>query len=532
MRASAAVAVVVVVTSSSARATRLVVAADKQATLVEAGATSAKVVATIKLPSNIHTLVWIDRDPVVLLDDGRVGAVTPTGFVAIATPPSNAFDLPRPGEGVQKLDSPDRALIASTAGELWLGRCDWGFPADGGIVCENWVYARLGSGARLIAREQPADANPSWEGWPSVLPAPNVSVTFAKRAHGEHDIADDAETMTCRFNGTTLTFPDDPSSWTEHDRLHWISRDPPLFVIDSLANGYAGIVEPTAFEGCSPSGRFVGGQRDPMTMTMSQMQQPAVTGFIGPTDLFVLASDTASAVFRNGKELLALPGGRFVAFEPARSLPRATDAFALLEREIAGDASMFAADATVLAPVPRTGPPKLVKHADARIERFETEKLGDAMWLAAELVLDGKTYRTLQLVDASGRVVVATFAPLKSLGSGGAAPSIPSPSPAGPLASFAASPVAAKQSAHNGTAVFGTELGEHAIGREYGPDVIEKWSKLVLALDAQAREVHTASYGYAIASVTLGKSRMIALVIGSLDPKHGWDLDAIHYLGL
>jgi hypothetical protein len=508
MRATVVASVVAM--GVNAHATRLVIAEGQSASLVEAGAASAKLVATIKLRASVQTIVWIDRDPVALLDDGEVGRLTAKGFVAIATPPSSTLVLPRPNAELGKLERPMWQLIGSTTDELWLGRCDWGFPADGQMICENWLYARLGAGARLMSRASPSDGNWSWEGWPTVEPAPSVAITFAKRPRGTNDISDSAETMTCRSNGTTTTFPDGELNWTEHRTLRWISRDPPIFVIDSLANGYMEIVEPTVFEGCTPSNRF-----------------GIVKGYTGPDDLFVLASAGASSLRKQ------LPGASIVAFEPYPMPPApASDAFAMLEREIAGDTSMFAADATVLSPAPAAGAPKLVKHATARIEHFATQKLGDAMSLVAELVLDGKPYRTLQLIDASGHVIVATFAPVKSLAAGGAAPTLIAPTLAGPLANLAASPAIASKAANNGTAVFGTELTEHAVADgTYAPDLLASWSKLALTLDPAVREVHTASYGYAIASVALGTSRMIALVIGA-PTKTGWELSAIHYLGL
>jgi hypothetical protein len=179
------------------------------------------------------------------------------------------------------------------------------------------------------------------------------------------------------------------------------------------------------------------------------------------------------------------------------------------------------------------GAPKLAKHRTVRIERFATDQVGDSSWFAAELQLDGKLFRTLQLIDASGHVMVATFAPVKSLASGGIAPAIPSPTTGPtPLADFAASPTQASKAAYNGTAVFGTEPGEHAVGgAEYAPSLLAGWGKLALARDPAVREVHAAGYGYAIATVTLAKSRMIVLVIGA--PKAGgWKLEAVHYLGL
>jgi hypothetical protein len=506
--------VVVIAASASAHATRLVIADGKSATLVEAGATSAKVVATIKLRAAVQTIVWIDRDPVALLDDGSVGTLTAKGFVAIVTPPSSALASPRPNESVQKLEQPIFELIGSTTGELWLGRCDWGFPADGHMICESSVYARLGAGPALTSRVTPKDGNRNWEGWPTIEPPTNVAITFAKRPHDDGTMDEDAATMTCRYNGTTTTFPEGKIYWTYQSTLRWISRDPPMFVVDSITNGMTSIIEPFVFKGCTPS------------------NGSGMKGYLGPDGLFVLASGGGSSLRKHDKELLALPGASFVAFEPPHPMFAVTDAFTVLERELAGDASMFAADAIVLSPSPTTGAPKLVKHASARIERFATEQVGDAMTLAAELVLDGKPYRTVQLIDATGHVIVATFALVKSLAAGGVAPVLPSPTPAGPLAALAASPASAAKVVNTGAAVFGTELSEHAIDDRENPlELLASWTKLALTLDPSVHEVHTARYGFAIATVALGKSRMIALVIGA-STKTGWQLAAIHYLGL
>ncbi|HEX4452658.1 MAG TPA: hypothetical protein VH143_17395 [Kofleriaceae bacterium] len=505
---------IIIAASASAHATRLVVTDGTSASLIEAGATSAKVVATIKLRATVQTIVWIGRDPVALLDDGEVGTLTAKGFVAIATPPSSAFVLPRPSKNVQQLEQPVSELVGSTTGELWLGRCDWGFPADGHMICENWIYARLGAGGVLTSRAHPPDGNRNWEGWPAVEPATSVAITFAPRPHDDGTIDDHAETMTCRYNGTTTTFPEGKLYWTYQSTLQWISHDPPMFIIDSIANGMTGIVERFVFEGCTPS------------------NAPGVKGYVGPDDLSVLALGTASSLSRHGKELLALSGADLVAFEPPLPRPPAKEAFAVLERELAGDASMFARDAIVLSPAPAIGAPKLVKHATSRIERFATRDLGDAMLIAAELVLDGKPYRTLQLFDATGHVIVATFAPVKSLAAGGAAPVLPSPTPTGPLAALAASPASASKVVETGSVVFGTELAEYAIDDgQASADLLASWSKLALTLDPAVHEVHTARYGYAITSVALGKSRMIALVIGA-PTKTGWELTAIHYVGL
>ena len=364
-------AVIVASVGADASPTRLVMADGTSATLVEADAT-AKIVATVKLPSSVQDLVWIGRDPIVLLEQGVVGAITAKGFVALATPPSSTFVVTRPGDGVDKLDPPIWGIVGSTAGGSGSAVATGDFTPTVAPSAPRG-YGR-GSAVRRCCRvSSPTSGAPRWDGWPSIQPAPKVSVTFAKQPHRDDDqTPDSAETMTCRYAGTTTTFPDEPYHWTEHDTLRWVSRDPPIFVVDALANGFAGIDEPVVFEGCTPSAQFAAASQSMPPPIVMGPSHPAVAGYLGPTHLFVLATGQRSSLRRDGKELLALPGASFVAFAPDR-LPAASDTFALLEREIAGDASMFASDAIVLSPTPAVGAPKLAKYATARIERFETD---------------------------------------------------------------------------------------------------------------------------------------------------------------
>lgn len=509
--------------AASPSTTRVVTIDGKTATLVEVGST-AKVAATVKLPSSAQKVVWLDRDPVALLVarrygdlsddpklDGTVGKITPKGFVALRALPKSTWTISKPHEGSQKLDRPIWDLEASSSGELWLGRCEWGGYADGMVLCDDWVWARIG-GRPLTSRVQPPSPDAS-QVWPTIPAAPGIAISFAKtqpQADGSQQL------MTCRAGSASTTFPADPTtSWTDPESLHWVSTEPPIFVIDQLTPGFDLVSQTAVFEGCTESKRF-----------------GHATGHSGPASLFVLATDRASSLRRNGKELLALPAASLVEFSPDGGAPAATDPFALLDRQLAGDMSMFAPDAIVLSPAPGTSPPKLGKRSSARIERYASGAAGDATWLAAELTLDGKLYRAVELVD-QGRVIVASFAPVKPLVRGGAPAAIPSPTPAGPLAAFAAAPAKAAAVLDKASAVFGTDPPEHANDYE-SKDLLAGWSTLALTLDPQVREVHTATYGYAIASVQLAKPgdapmRMTALVIGSLD-KGTWRVSAIHYL--
>lgn len=131
-------------------------------------------------------------------------------------------------------------------------------------------------------------------------------------------------------------------------------------------------------------------------------------------------------------------------------------------------------------------------------------------------------------------MIAASFAPPKPLS---ATPpvAIASPSSPGPLAQLLVAPKAASAALTESAVVFGTDPDEHAAWQEQAEALLARWSKLHLTLDPSVREVHAGSYGYAIASVSLAKPgaaplRMTALIIGSLDDKQAWRVDAIHFI--
>jgi hypothetical protein len=495
---------------------RLVVAAERTAQLVEIGS-AARIIETVALPSTVEGVVWIGRDPIALLVahaapgeaaagqdlDGTVGALTGSGFVAMPRLPASTWTR-KPREGTQKLEQARWGLIASTSGELWLGRCDWGGYADGMTICDDWLWARLGGPFALSSVTSPEFVDVPHT-WPTVAPSSAVAISFAPiQDHADRFV------MTCRAGSATTTFPDDPNEDDSADRtsVNWLSTDPPMFAVDEVRAGFEVTAHTTVFEGCEPSNRF-----------------GEATGYSGPAGLFVLASTRAASLRRDGKELLALPGAERVVFAPERPALPATDAFSILERQLGGDMSMLAPDAIVLGALPRS-------IAAARIDSFETNKAGAASWLAAELRLDGEIYRSIELIDEQRHVIVASFAPLKPLVRSAAPLAVTSPNASGPLAAMLAAPASAAATLRSGT-VFGTEPDEHGEDSD-ARDLLGRWAKLQFALDPAAREVHVADYGYAIASVALARPggpplRMRALVIGTLD-NGTWKIDAIHYI--
>ena len=509
---------------------RFVAIGDKTARIIEVDATGAKVVTTAHLPQEPVKVVWAGKDPVVMFAtsnvpdttddptlDGRLGAITGAGFNLLPALPASTWVIPKP-KGATNLGA-NWDLQASTTGETWQGRCEWGGIEDGGH-CDEWVWARLDAAFPLSSRTPPP--GPDNFEWTPAAPAPGYAVTFTPEEDNEYH-----STITCKGGGATLTLPSKqhPEPWDKESGVRWISTDPPMFVADQIIEGYEGSLQPVVFEGCAWSTKLDG-----------------ATLFAGPENVLVIANGATMSVRRDGKEIASLPGADLLAFAP--DAVATTSAFAILERELAGDTSMLSPDSTVLAPAPTSARgvhlvPGAIKNA--RIIAYHADTAGEARWLAAEIeiTMEGAahTYRTTQLVDGTGHVIVASFAPLKPLARAATAPVIPQPTEAGPLAAFLTAPSSAATALDEYSFVFGTDANERGGDETEAKKLLDSWSKLSLHLDPAVREVRTAKYGYALANVSLAKPggapyRMTALVIGHLAADNTWKLAALHYLAL
>lgn len=511
---------------------RLVATLERNAQLVDITGATAKVSATVQLPQAPQDVVWAGKDPIALFAnsgipdgrddpalDGTVGTITAAGFTKLSPLPASAWSIAKP-PGATHL-GPFWKLGAADNGETWLGRCEWGGIEDGGH-CDDWVWARLGGPFQLTSRKPPPElATPAM---PKIAAPAGYSVTFTPHADSKHE-----SVLTCSGGGKTLTFPSKPEdNAVDADSLRWVSADPPIFVVNQIVNGFVPHAEMMAFEGCAVSEKYGG--------------EPGAIA--GPDGLLALASGKSLSIRRDGKELSALAGADHVRFAPDAA-PATTSSLAILERQLAGDTSMFTADAIVLAPAPVAAagvqlvPPGI---RTVRISTFQSGDSGSAEWFAAELEIttDGKPriYRALELVDKTGKVAVASFAPLKPLARVAAAPSVPSSTDAGPLATYLTDTRAAGVALATGgqVAVFGTDPGERATDVDAAQKLLGSWSTLGLALEPHAREVHWPRGGYAVAIVNYAKPggppfRMAALVIGSED-KGVWLVSAYHYLSL
>ena len=515
--------------AAPSKSLRLVTTGGLGAQIIEIGATTAKLVATVKLPLGASALVWVGKDPVALLTqsgipdgpgdpklDGTVGTITPAGFAALPSPSEAAWAMPH-SKGSVNL-GPHWRLAVSEDGEPWLAMCSWGGIEDGGH-CDDWMSARVGGPFELSALADVPSGEPTWTA-PTVPAAPGYQITFAPTSEGN----DFESIMTCSGGGKKTTLPNgDSDPAFDKKSITWLSTDPPIFTVDRVVNGFVPHAEMAVFEGCEESPTFG-----------SYVQKVA-----GPDGLVVVAGSGATSILRNGKILASFGGADHVAFEPPAI--EGVSPLGVLEKQLAGDWSMFAKDAIVLAPGPAAFDPPSMPHGikRARLTSYDSWYLHGPSWLAAEAQLTttgpARTYRIVELIDESGHVVVASFAPLAPLARGAPLAAIDHATPAGPLADVLTDPKAAAAALADHAAIFGTDPGEHASSSSDLKKLLGDWSALKLSRAPEVREVHAARWGYAIANIDFAKPggqpyRMTALAIGAPDAKGTWRVAAIHYL--
>lgn len=505
--------------------TRFVAVHEKTARIIEVDGTSAKVISTSELPQTPMAVVWGGSDPVVLFAtsesaipgtegdpklEGRVGAITNSGLKLIPALPASTWTIPKPKDA-ENLGA-NWELRATSNGEIWEGRCEWGGIEDGGH-CDEWVYARVGGAFPLTSRTPGPE--PGGYDWTPAAPAPGYAVTFETEPDNESH-----SKITCKGGGVTLTLPNDDHSdaWDKDSGVKWVSTEPPMFVATQTIDGLVGWFQPVVFEGCAWSKKFDGAKL-----------------YSGPDDTLVIANATTMSIRHGGKELASLPGADVIAFAPAELDTRS--AFAILERQLAGDMSMLVAGTVLITSGPIIKPGAI---KSARITSYSETKLDDATSLAAEIEIAGAglagSLRTVQLINnASGTVIAESFAPPN--------PFVPPPTarqaipetPAGPLAAFLTSPPSAAAALDGNPVVFGTDANERGIGETGAKQLLEHWGKLALTLEPSVHEVHSASAGYAVGTVNLAKRggaplRMPALIIGKPAADKSWKVVALHYL--
>lgn len=285
------------------------------------GPTGLVVTRTIEVPAPVATLAWIAAEPVVQLDNGAVGRIGATGYVAYPTVPAAQWEIPRPAapdpdEPTERFEAPHWRVLIAPDGAVWQARCDWGWDLPHGIAhhcvpeggyCHAWVYARIAPAPLAIAREAPTAAFDS-SGEPHQAAIPTIAASSAVRAEIVSVPLEDGpqrDVLRCTEGDTSIQYP------TDDDRdlragadsvadLTWLATLPPMFSVSRRAGCLD--TETVVFEGCTPSERYGGAHSSG-----------------GPNDLLVIHTSDDRLVLRwHDREVGALDGVALFAWAPER----------------------------------------------------------------------------------------------------------------------------------------------------------------------------------------------------------------------
>jgi hypothetical protein len=180
----------------------------------------------------------------------------------------------------------------------------------------------------------------------------------------------------------------------------------------------------------------------------------------------------------------------------------------------------------------------------ATYDHFKSGSHDNVMWFSADLHVTTRegshtktrTIRAIELLDGAEdwKVVVAAFTNVGKLAESGSSP-IANATPADVLTKLLVAPDALAAALAPDAVVLGTDPGERGEG-DGAKKLLATWHKLQLTIDAaqKTREIHTASYGYAMANVVLKPAKgdegaMNAFVLAIPAPGGAWSVVAASY---
>lgn len=321
----------------------LAIVAGKSVKVVEVSPAGTKVLRDVAMPGTVGDLVWTGADPIAMVQrldgvscavnaeasqaqkglaaskddpcvsdpklDGTIGRITDKGFVAYSKLPDATWaGLPGP-TGDQKACESGCWSVVVASDEVWQGHCKVSFFADGGEVCDNWLYARIDKpgGAAIAEPPKRAHYDPGLNTGAEtrVAPSPKVTIALSPIAHEGEDAEPDSSSdaspifrMRCALDGiTTGHFPAklEPGDLGMTKDITWISTEPPLFAAYHMHDGMTGYSTLVLFDRCMPteSGELVG----------------------GPNGLVAIVRDNVE-VWQAGHKLGTAPGGTRILFAP------------------------------------------------------------------------------------------------------------------------------------------------------------------------------------------------------------------------
>jgi hypothetical protein len=276
---------------------------DNTVRFVRVGATTIVVTRTVTVPGLIAELVWVGREPVVMLDDGEVGHISASGYEPFPRVPESLWTIAEPDAQSLHLDTPLWQLIGDTAGVAWQARCDWGLGKlkNGDVACDAWLYARVPASPTTISRTQPTAA-PALA-FPDVAPSSRITAEIVSAPADAPDVPG-KPILRCTAAGTTSDFPPADQrfdvgryAFVGVDDLVWLATEPPMFRITvAVASQRIDLV----FDGCDVSTAF---------------GHAHVTA--GPHEVVAIFTDQKLSVRRHGREIGTLDDVRIVRFAPA-----------------------------------------------------------------------------------------------------------------------------------------------------------------------------------------------------------------------
>ena len=282
---------------------RFAISSESAVSIYETGANGLALVHTTKVDGldYDYDLVWTAPDALYLRAGAAVSKLDGDALAPVALPPAKTFATSHQKDE-QRFDPPQQRLIATANGELWLGRCGWGYQGPEVESCQEWAYARLAPAPVITRRDAPESA-PDFA-HPAIAPPSSVTASI-ELEHvidaGPDDSAHDPQKiLRCTTAVKTIAWPapDDREggSFGGMSDLVWLSADPPVFTANRIEYGLADAIPvPQVFTGCAP-----------------QQYESGIEVVYGPHDVVAIVVDGKATVRWHGHAFTPIDANRLV----------------------------------------------------------------------------------------------------------------------------------------------------------------------------------------------------------------------------
>ncbi len=247
--------------SPSEVAVRFATSADNTLTLWRTTPTGIAPERQLDFPDPIVDIGWLDADtPVVMFEDQRVARVVDGALVPFPQAPASAWVASRPtgpdldADALQPGSSPGE--LFTFKGEVWIMRCLWEFPYDGGI-CETIRWVRIHPS---FVQQDEAPTLPPIGNLPTVT-APERFVIAPVPVPAQGDEFEATQTVRCAPKGAPASeghlpliaqgeLDDDFTDMFDAKDPRWLRASPPRFMVTALVPGMEAYEATVLVEGC------------------------------------------------------------------------------------------------------------------------------------------------------------------------------------------------------------------------------------------------------------------------------------------